>query len=146
MKKQELENNWKRTAADFENYRKRIEEQKNQWIAGANADLILKLAPILDNFRRASEHAPEDNQWTQGILAIEKQLEKILEDEGVTKIAPAENTPFNPNLHEAISHEKNEKIAADHIIAATESGWQMGDKVLKVAKVRVSAGGVLTKN
>lgn len=140
MKKEELENNWKRVAADFENYRKRIEEQKSQWIAGANADLILKLAPILDNFRRAIEHAPEESQWTQGILAIEKQLEKLFEDEGVTKIAPAENTPFDPNLHEAISHEPNEKIKIDHIIAVTESGWQMAGKVLKPAKVRVSAG------
>lgn len=139
----ELENNWKRAAADFENYRKRIEEQKSQWIAGANADLILKLTPILDNFRRAVEHSPENNEWANGVLAIEKQLEKLFEDEGVIKISPNENEPFNPNIHEAVSHEPNEKVKADHIIAVVENGWQLEEKILKPAKVRVSAGSVL---
>lgn len=140
-KVQELENGWKRTAADFDNYQKRSEEQKLNIIASANTDLMLRLTPVLDNFRRAFEHAKDDQDpMFLGVKQIEKQLEDILTAEGLEKIKADTGTKFDHNLHEAISCEENSKIKADHIISELESGWMFRDKVLKPAKVRVSKG------
>jgi len=137
----ELETGWQRTQADFANYQKRSEEQKLNIIAAANTDLMLRLTPVLDNFRRAFTHASDDKDPIfLGVKQIEKQLEDILTGEGLKKIEAASGTKFDPNLHEAISFEPNEKVKADHIIAELESGWMFRDKVLKPTKVRVSKG------
>jgi molecular chaperone GrpE len=136
-KTQELESGWQRCQADFDNYRKRTEAQRAETIDFIKADFLAKITPVLDNFRRAFEHAPDD-EFAKGIKQIEKQLEDILNQEGLTKISC--EGEFNPNLHEAISYEQNPDIAADHIIAECESGWQFNGKVIKPAKVRVSKG------
>lgn len=135
----ELEEGWKRTQADFENYKKRSEEQRGEVLNLMKADFLAKITPVLDNFRRAFEHAPDDD-FARGIKHIEKQLEDILLSEGLKKIPADTRTAFNPELHEAITHEPNKKIPADHIIACLESGWMFEDKVIKPAKVRVSKG------
>lgn len=139
QKIKELEDGWKRTQADFENYRKRSEEQRSEILNLMKADFLAKIAPVLDNFRRAFEHSPDDN-FAQGVKQIEKQLEDILTSEGLEKISAEPGTKFDCNLHEAISCEANKKIPADHIIAETESGWLFDDRVIKPAKVRVSRG------
>ncbi len=135
----ELEEGWKRTQADFENYKKRSEEQRGEILMMMKADLLTKITPVLDNFRRAFEHAPE-NDFSFGIKQIEKQLEDILTSEGLEKISANPGDKFDCNLHEAISCEKNRKIPADHIIAETESGWMFSNRVIKPVKVRVSKG------
>lgn len=139
----ELEDGWKRTQADFENYRKRNEEQKLEMIMLAKADFMTKITPVLDNFRRAFTHAPHhknDSEWVSGIKQIEKQLSELLAQEGLNEIPAHPGQKFDPALHEAISFEKNKDIPANHIIAEVESGWQFDNKVLKPAKVRVSKG------
>jgi len=139
-KVKEIEEGWRRSMADFENYRKRTETQKFELINFAKADFMAKVTPVLDNFRRAFEHVPEEEKNSNfiiGVKSIEKQLEDILNEEGLKKI---ETTGiFNPNLHEAISCEESE-IPTDHIIGEVEGGWQFNDKVIKPAKVRVSKG------
>ncbi len=135
----ELEDGWRRTQADFENYRKRTEAQRGETLNLMKADFLAKITPVLDNFRRAFEHAPEDN-FAQGVKQIEKQLEDILTFEGLKKIPASSGDKFDCNLHEAISCELNKKIPADHIIAETESGWMLNERVIKPAKVRVSRG------
>lgn len=135
----ELENGWKRTQADFDNYQKRSEKQKLNIISNANADLMMKIVPVLDNFRRAFAHAPKEDNFTLGIKQIEKQLEDILTSEGLKKIETGGQN-FDPQKHEAISYEENKDIPADFIIAEAESGWEFNGKVLKPAKVRVSKG------
>lgn len=134
----ELQNGWQRTQADFDNYQKRSEEQKLNIIASANTDLMLKITPVLDNFRRAFLHVPKKDNFASGVKQIEKQLEDILTTEGLKKIE-TQNRKFDPEKHEAISYEKND-LPADQIIAEIESGWSFKNKVLKVAKVRVSSG------
>ena len=133
----ELEEMRARIQADFDNYRKRSEEQKLNIISAANADLMLEIVPVLDNFRRAFSHAKADDQFAVGIKQIEKQLEDILVAEGLQKIATTGK--FDPNIHEAISYEEN-TLPAEEIIGEVESGWTFNDKVLKPAKVRVSKG------
>ena len=142
-KMNELENQLKRLAADFDNYRKRTEQLKIEWLKSASKEVIFKIVPVLDNFRRAIEHAPKEEHtqnWFQGIEQIAKQLEGILAAEGVTKIEVRPGEHFDPEKHEAISHEENKEIKKDSIIAIVEDGWQMSGRVLKPVKVRVSKG------
>ncbi len=136
---EKLEDSFKRLAADFDNYRKRNETQKFDLIMLSKADFITKITPVLDNFRRAFTHAPDD-EFAKGVKQIEKQLEDILTSEGLKKIDAATGSKFDHNLHEAISFEPSKNIPADHIIAEVESGWIFSDKVLKPSKVRVSKG------
>jgi molecular chaperone GrpE len=153
QKIKELEEGWKRTQADFENFRKRTEEQRGEILNLMKADFLAKITPVLDNFRRAFAHAPArhasqlagvagrpDDEFARGLKQIEKQLEDILTAEGLEKIAAEPGGKFDCNLHEAISCEPNKKIPDDHIIAETESGWMFKDKVIKPSKVRVSKG------
>lgn len=134
----ELQEGWQRCQADFDNYRKRTESQKFEIIELAKAEFVAKITPVLDNFRRAFEHVDINDPAIAGIKQIEKQLEDILVSEGLEKIDASGE--FDPALHEAISHEQNPKVPADHIIAELESGWMFGGKVIKPAKVRVSKG------
>lgn len=136
----ELEGGWKRTQADFDNYRKRAEAERGEILNLMKADFIAKITPVLDNFRRAFAHAPKDSDWASGVKQIEKQLEDILISEGLQKIPAETGTKFDPNIHEAITHEPNKKIPLDHIISELESGWMFSDRVIKPAKVRVSKG------
>lgn len=135
----ELEEGWKRTQADFENYKKRNEDQKFELLGLMKADFLTKITPVLDNFRRAFAHAPKD-EFAQGIKHIEKQLEDILVTEGLEKISANPGEKFDCNLHEAISCEKSKDVIVDHIIAEAESGWMFNHRVIKPAKVRVSKG------
>ncbi len=136
-----LEAQLKRVAAEFENYRRRTEAERKQLIEMAQARTLLELTPVLDNFRRAADHLPEDlksNNWATGVLYVEKQLEQIFEGFGLVRIKTTGQL-FDPHRHEAISQEANE-AAANTIIAEVESGYMLGDQVLKPAKVKVSAG------
>ena len=139
LKIKELEEGWKRTQADFENYRKRTEEQRGEILMMIKANFLSKITPVLDNFRRAFEHSPDD-EFARGVKQIEKQLEDILISEGLQKLPAEAGMKFNPEFHEAISCEPNRKMPADHIIAEIESGWMFEGKVIKPTKVRVSKG------
>ncbi|MBM2820573.1 MAG: molecular chaperone GrpE (heat shock protein), molecular chaperone GrpE [Candidatus Berkelbacteria bacterium] len=139
QKIKDLEEGWKRTQADFENYRKRQEEQRGEILNMMRADFLAKITPVLDNFRRAFEHAPDD-EFAKGVKQIEKQLEDILISEGLQKIPANSGEKFDPSIHEAISCEQNKKVSSDYIIDEIESGWMFEGKVIKPAKVRVSKG------
>jgi len=134
----ELQAGWQRTQADFENYKKRTEAQRQETADFIKADFLTRLAPVMDNFRRAFEYVDTNDPKIAGLKLIEKQLEDILKSEGLEKIDTT--GIFDPNLHEAVSHEAHDKTPADHIIAEVESGWRLGDKVIKPSKVRVSKG------
>lgn len=131
----------KRTMADFQNYKRRVEEEKKSLVLMANADLIKNLLPIFDNFKRAKLHAPKDAneetlKWLEGIGMSITQLEKLLQDFGVKKIESL-GQKFNPDFHEALAQGKGEK---DIVLEELESGYTLSDKVLRHAKVKVGNG------
>lgn len=137
-----LKDQLQRLAAEFDNYRKRTEEEKRQLFQLAQAQTLLELAPVLDNFRRATEHLPEHlkaDNWVTGVLYIEKQLEAILDRFWIKKIKTI-GEKFDPRLHEAVASEAVEAKEPGTIIAEVESGYMVGETVLKPAKVKVSAG------
>jgi molecular chaperone GrpE len=128
-----------RVQADFDNYRKRTQTEKEDFAKYVNTDLVLRILPVLDNFKLALKHQPKDmgsNSWAQGIWHIERQLEQILTDEGLTEI-PALGHQFNPHLHEAIEEVESKKPPGE-IIEVIMAGYRLGDKVIRHAKVKVS--------
>ncbi len=138
----QLKEQLKRLAADFDNYRRRSDEEKKQVVQMAEARTLLALTPVLDNFRRATEHLPaelKDNQWVTGVLYVEKQLEQIFEQFGIQKIKTV-GEMFDPKQHEAISHEFAKGVPANQVLAEVEGGFTLNGLVLKPAKVKVSSG------
>ncbi len=136
----ELEQQLKRLAADFDNFRKRVDQERKEAFQMAQATTLLELAPVLDNFRRATEHLPDElkgNQWTTGVLYIEKQLEQIFHDFGLAKIKTVGEV-FDPQRHEAVSTEEDDSQPPQTILAELEGGYTLGSSVLKPAKVKVS--------
>jgi len=143
IKIMELENGWKRTQADFENFQKRNDEMKSRWAEEANLELIVKILPVIDNFERANLYIPDNlkgNDWVKGVQLIEKHLNDILTQIGLQKIAAKSGDEFDPNIHEAVSSESNDHFKPNHIIAITETGYKLGSQIIRPTKVRVSKG------
>lgn len=130
-----------RVQADFENYKKRTQKEKEEFGQYLNSDLIMRIIPTLDHFKLALKHLPkelEDNEWVKGIWQIEKQLEQTLSEEGVTEI-PSVGAKFDPNLHDAIEEIKS-KSPPGQIAEEILKGYKLKDKVIRHAKVKVSKG------
>jgi molecular chaperone GrpE len=136
----ELENYAKRLQADFENYKKRTQKDRAEYAQFANTDLILQILPVMDNFRLAVHHLPkelQDNTWVAGVRHIETQLEHILRSEGVESIETVGHQ-FDPYLHEAIEEVESEKPPGE-IVEEVQHGYSLAAKVIRPAKVKVSA-------
>jgi len=132
---------WQRARAEFANYKKRQEQQSAEMRAFATIDLIRKLLPIQDDFERAIKTLPESMAhltWIEGVLLIHRKLQMILEGEGVKAIEVKANDPFDPVLHEAISHDEAEGIASGHIIEEVQKGYKLGERVIRPTLVRVA--------
>lgn len=133
----ELTADLQRVQADFINYRARMEEDKMRTITSAKAATIMKLLPVVDNIERAVGHMPaelEDNQWAKGVSALAKNLDKSLDELGVSRIQTI-GQPFDPNLHEAISAEGD----GDHEIVSQELrvGYTLNGQVIRHSLVKV---------
>lgn len=127
----------KRTMADFENFRRRQEEERKVWSNMANMSLIKILLPIADNFDRAKTNMPEQSaDWAKGILMSIDQFHKALSDFGLMPMETL-GQRFNPDHHEALLQGPGEK---DVIIEELEKGYLLGDRVLRHAKVKVGNG------
>ena len=141
QKIKELEEGWKRTQADFDNYRKRIESERQGWSAQVQLELIEKLLPILDNFELAIAHVPQQEKssnWIVGILHIQKQFENMLRDIGVEKIEIKIGDEFNPNLHEAIAAQPSPNLKHNQISKIVATGYRQEDKIIRPVKVEVA--------
>ena len=137
-KKEEL---YLRTLADFDNYRKRVERDKECVNAERERAILLELSEAIDNFERAlsseSSESSDGENIEDGVQLIYNQLLRILERHGVT---PYESVgeKFNPELHEAILAISTNKYPSGTITAEMQKGYKIGDEVLRVAKVQVS--------
>lgn len=138
-KAQNFEDIAKRAQADLQNFRRRSEQEKADFVRFAKMEFILQLLPIVDNFARAAEHTPEDlktHDWVKGISAIEKQFEGMIAALGLEKIKTV-GEKFNPHFHEAVAEGQGEK---DTVIEELEKGYILNDKVVRPAKVKVGNG------
>lgn len=136
-----------RMMAEFDNFRKRSNAEKADWIRLATQKLALDICDVADNFERAlAQGSAEelDSPFGRGVQMIEKQLLNALEKEGVKKIN-ALGEEFNPEYHEALAHIPSEM--GENIVAAViQNGYLMHDKILRPARVAVSNGEGLTNN
>jgi len=130
--------NWQRERADFLNYKKRIERDQQQLNARIKGDIIKKILPVMDDLERALKALPDgvkEASWEAGIDLIYRKLRNTLESEGITRIA---GESFDPNIHEAISHEPSSDHGSGEIIEIVQQGYMLGDRILRPALVRVA--------
>lgn len=138
--KQELESKndiLLRTAAEFDNYKKRTEREKLSVAEYAKAGLIKNLLPILDNIDRAAACDKESSDYIKGIEMIVKQFEALSGNLGIVEIAKAGDT-FNPELHEAVMHIEDETLGENVIAEVLQKGYKIGDTVIRAAMVKVA--------
>lgn len=128
-----------RAAADFANYRRRVDEERAGLSQFTNALLIGKLLAVLDDFDRALENVPVDTHegWVDGVRLVERKLRGLLEAEGVTQIE-ALGQPFDPNLHEAVVYEETANHPDNQVIGELQRGYRLRDRVLRPSLVRVA--------
>ncbi len=136
----ELKDKYIRSAAEFENFRRRNISEKAAWIKNANERLVLDICDVLDNFERALHPQVEKNResFEKGIEMIFRQLSNLLKKEGVEKIEALE-CDFDPNIHEALAHIPSE-LEDNKVAAVIQNGYKMNDKVIRPARVAVSNG------
>ncbi|MBI2106995.1 nucleotide exchange factor GrpE [Candidatus Woesearchaeota archaeon] len=135
-KSQEYLDMLQRLKAEFENYMKRNEEERKEFVKYAKHDLILKLLSIKDDFERALESEKESEEFAKGVEMIFKQLHKTLEEEGVKPIKSL-GEKFDPYKHDVIGkveHDKHEDVIVEEI----KKGYMLKDKILRPSLVKVS--------
>ena len=133
----EYKDGWARSQAEFQNYKKRLDRDNELMYVSMKGDIIKKVLPALDDMERALQNRPADNAWANGIELIARKLQNILESEGVKRIQ-ADGMEFDPNFHEAISHEPADGVSSGHVIAVVQNGYMLGERVIRPALVRVA--------
>lgn len=137
---QENRAGWQRTAADFANFRRRTELDREQSLGLANESLLAKLLAIVDDFDRAIAQMPADLRqlgWIEGIVAIDRKLRQLLESEGLTPIE-AQGQPFDPHEHEAVVQEETSSVPEGTVTNELQRGYRIRDRVLRPALVAVA--------
>lgn len=139
-KSQEYLDGWQRERAEFANFKRRVERERDQVYQQAAGSVIRRYLEVADDLERALKNRPEDGEgalWAEGIDLIYRKLLAGLEAEGVQQME-AEDQLFDPNLHEAISHEPSPDTESGYVIEVVKSGYMLGDRVLRPATVRVA--------
>lgn len=133
----EYKDSWLRSQAEFQNFRRRMERDSEMMHASMKGDIVKKVLPVLDDLERALQNRSANDPWANGIELVARKFQTILENEGVKKIE-ALGTEFDPNFHEAISHEPADGAQSGHVIGVVQNGYMIGERVIRPALVRVA--------
>jgi molecular chaperone GrpE len=131
---------WQRERAAFANYKRRVEKEQAETYQNAASRIIARYLDVLDDFDRAMKDQPPEGEtakWAEGVALIYRKFQNLLEAEGLARIE-AEGQAFDPELHEAVTHEDSEDHASGHVIAVLRQGYKLGDRVIRPALVRVA--------
>jgi molecular chaperone GrpE len=137
--------NWRRAEADFENYKKRNDQERQEAARFASTALVLSILPVLDDLDRAFKSIPEKLThltWTDGIRLIHRKLQATLEAQGVTEIK-ALGEDFDPSIHEAVGQAAGED---GKVIEEAQKGYKLHGRVIRPAFVIVGNGNKPGKN
>jgi molecular chaperone GrpE len=137
----ELTLDLQRTRADFENYRKRVDVEKQAARDAGASSAVLKLLPVIDNIERAIVYTPEelkDNTWVQGVAGLVKHLEKSLDGLNVARIDAKPGSEFNPEFHEAIQFDEDAEGDKEVIADELQAGYTLNGRVIRHAMVKVT--------
>ncbi len=131
-----------RVCADFDNAKKRLAKEREEFVRFSSETMMRGLLPILDNFERAIVHAdaagePKNSPLREGIILIKKQLADFLSQQGLVRMETAEKK-FDPHVHEAIGHMESEEHPEETIVEEIEPGYLLNGRLLRPAKVRIS--------
>lgn len=127
-----------RLQADFDNFRRRTRQEREEWFRQAAEGVVAELLPVLDNFERALGH-PGDrlDDFLAGVRMIHRQLEDILAGQGLERI-PGMGREFDPNIHEAVARVATEESAENTVVEELRPGYYFKGKVLRPAMVKVA--------
>lgn len=137
----ELKDGWRRTQADFENFRNRTQREKADLIKCSNEELISDILPILDNFEIALKHKPKDlegNEYIQGLEYVKVQMQQVLEKYGLSKIEIKTGDEFDHNLAEAVEQIESKEYKSGKIVEILQNGYKIDQKIIRPARVKVS--------
>lgn len=135
---QELQQRFQRLQSDFDNFRKRTNREKEEFVQTAAASLIESILPVMDNFERAAQASTGgEAAFREGIEMIFKQLEKILFDAGLEKVDAIGN-PFDPSLHQAVAMVEDDSCEDNTVVGEFQKGYLFAGRVLRPAMVKVS--------
>lgn len=138
-KSQSYMQSWQRAAADYQNYKRRVEEERSEAARFASASLVINLLPLLDDLDRALHNIDATLAgltWVDGIRLIQRKFAAVLEVAGVQEIA-ADGETFDPAVHEAVSQAPGEE---GKVVAVVQKGYRLGDRVIRPAMVIVGQG------
>ena len=136
--KDSLQDRLLRTAAEFDNYRKRVERERRDLADYIKGDILAELLPIVDNFERALQApAGGDDAFKKGVELIHKQMLDLLRKRGVTPI-DALGADFDPNVHQAVIHEPSDEHREGEVMQELQRGYKLGDRLLRPAMVKVA--------
>ena len=134
---QQLNDKSLRTLAEYDNYRKRSQKEREGVFGDAQAMTAGLLLPVLDNLDLALQQPCADEEYKKGVELIAKQFREILEKMGVTEI-PAQGQPFDPRYHDAVMHVEQEELPENTVSQVLRKGYQLGDRVIRCAMVQVA--------
>lgn len=128
-----------RAAADFDNYRKRVDRERRDLVDYAATELIAEVLPVLDDLERALEQpsTPEVAAYRLGVELVQRKMVDLLKKRGVTPIAAA-GEMFDPNVHEAVVHEVSDAHEEGTITGELRRGYRLKDRLLRPAMVKVA--------
>jgi molecular chaperone GrpE len=139
-KSEEYLDGWQRERAEFANYRRRVERERETSQQNITGNIVRRYLEVVDDLERALKNRPNEGDgaaWAEGLELIYRKMLNLIEAEGVQPME-AEGQLFDPNLHEAISHEDDPDRESGEIIQVIKSGYTLGDRVLRPALVRVA--------
>ena len=133
--KKKLEDRYLRLMAEYDNYRRRTQKERENIYPDAVADTLKELLPVLDNLQRALDTPCADENYITGIQMIRTGLEEFLKKMGVETFGKA-GEPFDPNLHNAVMHIEDENLEKNVVAQVFQSGYRRGDRILRHAMVQ----------
>jgi len=138
---EDFKDKYLRAQAEAENQRKRFEADRASLLRYGQEGLIEDLLPVVDNFDRATEHVPADQQgssWVSGIQYIQKNLMDVLAQHGVTSVEAKAGEAYDPETQEAIGTVETNDTPEDHIVQVVAKGYRLHDKLLRPVRVTVA--------
>lgn len=139
LKAAEYLDGWQRSMAEFANYKKRIDRDREQTQQSLTGSIVKRYLEVVDDLERALKARPKDGDgaaWANGVELIYRKLLIVLDNQEV-KPMDALGQPFDPNKHEAIGHMESDDYPSGHIAEVVQNGYLIGDRVLRPALVRI---------
>lgn len=126
-----------RLAAEYDNFRKRSQKERESLYTDLRAETVSKFLPVYDNLERALNQPTADEAYKKGVEMTMNQLKTVLEKLGITEIE-ALGQPFDPTLHNAVMHIEDENFGENTVAEVFQAGFRLGDKVVRFAMVKVA--------